>query len=145
MTLLFAGVGGDCCNPIAVPFVVKGNRKKTAEILFLVQSNSVIMGSCRIVDVKLVQLRLCFRGEVLIWLESPIFFLRESEPFDVVKDAVFALDRSLYLVHVVLLICLNVGYLSQDFFAVDWAVAWHKRFDYRNVECRVGSPLAGKR
>ena len=77
------------------------------------------MGSCWVVNVKLVQLRPGFRGEVLVWLEGPVFFLREPEPFDVVKDAVSALDRSLYLVHVVLLFCLDVGYLSQDFFVVD--------------------------
>ena len=114
-------MGGDGCNPIAVPFVVKGNGNKTAEILLLVRSDSVITGCCRIVDVKLVQLRPGFRGEVLIWLEGPIFFLQEPEPFDVVKDAVSAFDGSLYLVHVVLLICLYVGYLSQDFLVVDWA------------------------
>ena len=62
-----------------------------------------------------------------------------------VKDTVSAFDGSLYLVHVILLICLDVGYLSQDFLVVDWAVAWHKRFDFRNVECRVVSPLVGKR
>ena len=105
----------------------------------------MITGGCRVVDVKLVQLRPGFRGEVLIWLESPIFLLPESEPYDVVKDAVSALDGSLYLVHVVLLICLNIGYLSQDFLAVDWSVPWHERFDFRDVECRVGSPLMGKR
>ena len=65
------------CNPIAVPFVVKGNRNKTAEILLLVQSNSVITGSCRDVDVKLVQLRQGCRGEVLVWLERPVFLLQE--------------------------------------------------------------------
>ena len=111
----------------------------------LVLSDSVITGGCRVVDLKLVQLRPGLRGEVLIWLESPIFLLRKSEPFDVVKDAVSALDGSLYLVHVVLLICLDVGYLSQDFFIVDWAVAWYERFDFRNVECQVGSSLVGKR
>ena len=145
MSLLFAGVGGDGCNPIAVPFVVKGNGNRTAEILLLVRSDSVITGGCRVVDVKLVQLRPGLRGEVLVWLEGPIFFLREPAPFDVVKDAVLAFDGSLYLVHVVLLIFLDVGYLSQDFFVVDWAVGWHKQFDFRNVECWVGSPFMGKR
>ena len=105
----------------------------------------MITGSCQIVDVKLVQLRPGFCGEVLIWFEGPIFFLREPEPFDVVKDAVPAFDGILYLVHVVLLICLNVSYLSQDCHVVDWAVAWYKRFDFRDVECRVGSPFVGKR
>ena len=137
--------GGDGCNPIAVPFVVKGNGNKTAEILLLVRSDSVITGGCRIVDMKLVQLRPGLRGKVIIWLEGPIFVLREPVPFDVVKDAVSAFNGSLYLFHVVLLICLDVGYLSQDFFVVDWAVAWHKRFDLRNVECRVCSPLVGER
>ena len=105
----------------------------------------MVTGGGRIVDVKLIQLRPGLRGQVLIWLEGPVFFLRESEPFDVVKDAVSAFDGSLYLIHVILLICLDVGYLSQDFLVVDWAVAWHERFDLRNVECRVGSPLMGKR
>ena len=50
-----------------------------------------------------------------------------------VKDAVLAFAGSLNLVHIVLLICLNVSYLSQDFFIVDWTVAWHKRFDFRYV------------
>ena len=124
--IVFFGSGGDDCNPIAVPFVVKGNGNKTAEILLLVRIDSVITGGSRIVDVKLVQLRPGFWGEVLIWLESPIFLLQESEPFDMVKDAVLAFDGSLYLVHVVLLICLDVSYLSQDFLVVDWAVAWYK-------------------
>ena len=146
MTLLFAGLGGDGCNAIAVPFVIKGNGNKTAEILlFLVRSDSVITGSRRIVDVKLVQRRPGFRGEVLVLLESPIFLLRESEPFDVVKDAVSAFNGSLYLIHVILLICLDVGYLSQDFLVVNWVVALHKPFDLRNVEYRVSSPLVGKR
>ena len=114
MTPFFAGVGGDGYNPIAVPIVIKGNGNKTAEKLLSVRSYSVITGSCRIVDVKLVQLRPGFHGKVFVWLKSPIFLLRESEPFDVVKHAVSALDGSLYLVHVVLLICLDVGYLSQD-------------------------------
>ena len=30
---IVCGSGGDGCNPIAVPFVVKGNGNKTAEIL----------------------------------------------------------------------------------------------------------------
>ena len=63
---LFSGVGGDGCNPMAVPFVVKGNGNDVAEILLLVRSESVITGSCRKVDVKLVQLRPCFGGAVLI-------------------------------------------------------------------------------
>ena len=144
---IICGSGGDGCNPIAMPFVVnlKGNGNKTAEILLLVRSDSVIMGRCWVVNVKLVQLRPGLRGEVLVWLKGPIFSLREPEPFDVVNDAVSVFDGSLYLVHVVLLICLNVGYLLQDFFVVDWAVAWHKRFDFRDMECRVGSPLVGKR
>ena len=107
----------------------------------LVQSDSVITWGCRIVDVKLVQLRRGLRGEVLVWLKSSFIFLQESEPFDLVKDAVSALDGSRYLIHIVLLICLNVSYLSQDFFEVDWSVAWHKWFDFRNVECQVHSPL----
>ena len=106
-------------------------------------STLVIRGSRRIVDVKLVQLRPGFRGEVLVWFKGPIFFLRVPEPFDVVKDAVWAFDGSLYLVHVLLLICLNVGYLLQDFLVVDWAVAWHKRFDCCHVESRVSSPFVG--
>ena len=138
-------LGGDGCNPIVVPFVVKGNGNKTVEILLLVRSDSMITGGCRVVDVKLVQLRPGLCGEVLVWLKGPIFFLREPEPFDMVKDAVSAFDGSLYLVHVLLLICLNVGYLSQDFFVVDWALAWHKQFDFRNVESWVCSPLVGKR
>ena len=73
------------------------------------------MGGCRVVDVKLVQLCPGLRGEVLIWLEGPVLLFWKSEPFDVVKDAVSAFNGSLYLVHVVLLICLDVGYLSQDF------------------------------
>ena len=132
------------CNPIAVPLVVKGNENKVAEILLSVRSDSVIMGSCWVVDVKLVKLRPGFRTEVHLWLEGPVFLLWEPEPFDKVKDAVSAFDGSLYLVHAILLICLNVGYLSQDFLIVNWAVSWHKRLDFRNVECRVGSPLVGK-
>ena len=33
ITQLFSGVGGDCCNPIVVSFVVKGNGNKSAEML----------------------------------------------------------------------------------------------------------------
>ena len=54
MTLLFAGVGGDGCNPIAVPFVVKGNGTTQQRYFSLVQSDTVITGGCRIVDMKLV-------------------------------------------------------------------------------------------
>ena len=54
MTLLFARVGGDDCNPIAVLFIIKGNGNKTAKILLLVRSDSVITGGCRIVNVKMV-------------------------------------------------------------------------------------------
>ena len=72
-----------------------------------------------VIDVKLVKLRPGFRGEVLIWLEGPIFRLREPEPFDVVKDAIPAFYESLYLVHVIFLICLDVGNLAQDFLVVD--------------------------
>ena len=86
-----------------------------SEIHLLVRSNSVITGSRGVVDVKLVQLRPVFRGEVLIWLECPVIFLQEPEPFDVVKDAIPAFDGSLYLVHVVLLICLDVGNFTPDF------------------------------
>ena len=121
---------GDGYNPITVPFVVTGNGNKTAEILLLVRSDSVIMGGCRIVNMKLVQLHPGLRGEVLVSLESPIFLLWDSEPFDVVKDAVSEFDGSLYLIHVVLRICLNVGYFLQDFLVVDWAVSWQKRFDF---------------
>ena len=76
--------------------------------------------------------------------KSPIFLLRESEPFDVVKDAVSVLDGSLYLIHVILLICLDVGYLLPNFLVVNWAVAWYKQFNFRDVDCRVGSPLVGE-
>ena len=114
-----------------------------SEILLLVRSDSVITGGRGVVDVKLVQLRPGFCGEVLIWLEGPIFLLRESEPFDVVKDAIPAFDGSLYLVHVVLLICLDVGNFTQDLFVVDWPVAWHKWFDFRYMECGVSSPFMG--
>ena len=138
-------MGGDGCNPIAVPFVVRGNGNITAEILPLVRSDSVITGGCRVVDVKLVQLRPGLHGEVLVWLKGPVFFLREPEPFDVVKDAVSAPHGSPHLIHVVLLICLYVGYLSQDFLVVDWAAAWHKQFDFRNVEGGVSSPLVRER
>ena len=106
MTLLFVGVGGDGGNPIAVPFVVKGNGNKTAEILlFLVRSDSVITWGCRVVDVKLVQLRPGLRGEVLIWLKGPIFLFWEPEPFDVVKDAVSAFDGSVRLGRLLRTLC----------------------------------------
>ena len=86
-----------------------------SEILLLVRSDSVIMGGRGVVDVVLVQLCSGFRGEGLIWLEGPIFLLREPEPFDVVKDAIPVFDGSLYLVHVILLICLDVGNFAQNF------------------------------
>ena len=114
-----------------------------SEILLLVRNDSVITGGSGVVDVKLVQLQPGLCGEVLIWFEGPVFFLREPEPFDVVKDAIPAFDGFLYLVHVVLLICLDVGNLAQDFLVVDWSVAWHKRFDFRYMECGVSSPLVG--
>ena len=113
------------------------------EILLLVRSDSVVTGGSGVVDVKLVQLRPGFRGEVLIWLEGPIFFLSEPEPFHVVKDAIPAFDGSLYLVHVVLLICLDVGNFAQDLFVVDWSIAWHKRFDFHYMECGESSPFMG--
>ena len=76
-------------------FVDKLIGNEISEILLLVRSDSVITWGRRIVDVKLVQLRPGLRGEVLIWLEGPIFFLREPESFDVVKDAIPAFDGSL--------------------------------------------------
>ena len=121
-------------------FVHKLIGNKISEILLLDRSDSVITGGRGVVDVKLVQLRPGFRGEVLIWFEGPIFFLREPEPFDVVKDAIPAFDGSLYLVHVVLLICLDIGNFVPDFLVVDWSVAWYKRFDFRAVgemSCRI--------
>ena len=124
-------------------FVDKLIGNEISEILLLVRSDSVITGSRGVVDVKLVELRPGLRGEVLIWLKGPIFLLREPEPFDVVKDAIPAFDGSLYLVHVVLLICLDVGNIAQDFFVVDWSVAWHKWFDFRYMECGVSSPFMG--
>ena len=124
-------------------FVDKLIGNEISEILLLVQSDSVITWGRGVVDVNLVQLRPGLRGEVLIWLEGPVFFLREPEPFDVVKDAIPAFDGSLYLVHVVLLICLNVCNFAQDFLVVDWSVAWHKRFDFRYMECGVSSPFVG--
>ena len=62
-----------------------------------------------------------------------------------VKDAIPAFDRSLYFIYVVLLICLDVGTLSQCSFLTDCAVALHKGFDFRNVECGVSFPLVGVR
>ena len=124
-------------------FVDKLIGNEISEILLLVRSDSVITGGRGIVDVKLIQLRPGLCGEVLIWLEAPVFLLREREPFDVVKDALPAFDRSLYLVHVVLLICLDVGNFAQDFFVVDWSVDWHKRFDFHYMECGVSSPFMG--
>ena len=79
-----------------------------------------------------------------MWLEGPIFLLREPEPFDVVKDAIPAFDGSLHFVHIVLLICLDVGSLTKCSFVVDWVVALHKRFDFRNMECGVSFPLMGE-
>ena len=76
--------------------------------------------------------------------EGPIFFLREPEPFDVVKDAIPAFDGSLYFVHIVLLICLNVGTLAQCSFGIDWALALYKWFDVRDVEGGVSLPLLGE-
>ena len=124
-------------------FVDKLIGNEISEILLLVRSDSVITGSRGVVDMKLVQLHPGLRGEVLIWLEGLIFFLREPEPFDVVKDAIPAFDGSLYLVHIVLLICLNVGNFAQDFLVVDWSVAWHEWFDFCHVESRVCSPFVG--
>ena len=99
------------------------------------------------VDVKLSQFPPRSLGEVLVWLEGPVCFLREPEPFDVVKDAIPAFDGSLYFVQVVLLICLYVGTLTQSFLVVDWAVAFtlHKQFDFRNMECGVSFPFMGER
>ena len=118
-------------------------RNEISEILLSVQSDSVITGGHRVFDVKLVQLRPGLRGEGLIWFEGPVFFLLEPAPFDVVKDAIPAFDGSLYLINVVLLICLDVGNLTQDFFVVDWSVAWHKRFNFHYMECGVSSPFVG--
>ena len=84
-------------------------RNQISEILLLVRSDTVITGSHAVVDVKLVQLCPGFRGEVLIWLEGSIFLLREPKLFDMVKDVIPAFDGSLYLVHIVLLIFLDVG------------------------------------
>ena len=126
-------MGGDGCNPIVVTCVINGNGNKKVEILLFVRSNSVITGGCWVVDVKLVQLRPGPHGEVLALLKSSIFLVQESEPFDMVKDAISALNGSLHLVHVILLICLYVGYVSLDFLVVDWTVTWHKWFDFRNV------------
>ena len=117
---------------------------KTAEILHLsFQSNPVIPRGAAMVDVKLLQHRPGSVREVLVCLEGTIFFLREPKPFDVVKDAIPALHGSLYFVHVVLLICLNIGTFAQCSFAIDWAVTLHKRFDFHNVECWVSFPLVG--
>ena len=60
-----------------------------------------------------------------------------------VKDAIPACDGSLYFVHVILLICLDVGTLAQCRFVADWALAWHERFDFRNMECGVSFPVVG--
>ena len=60
-----------------------------------------------------------------------------------VKDAIPAFDGSLYFVHIVLLICLNVGTLAQCSFVIDWVVALYKWFDFRNMECGVSFPLVG--
>ena len=124
-------------------FVDKSIGNENSEILLLVRSDSVITGYCGVVDMKLVQFRPCLRGEVLIWLQGPIFFLREPETFDVVKDDISAFDGSLYLVHVILLICLDVGNFTQDLLVVNWPVAWHKRFDFRYMEYGVSSPVLG--
>ena len=61
-----------------------------------------------------------------------------------VKDPILALDVSLFFVHVVLLICLDVGTLTQRLFVVDWAVALHKEFDFRIMECGVSFPVVGE-
>ena len=112
-----------------------------SEILLLVRSDSVITWSRGVVDVELLQLCPGFRGEVLIWFDGPIFFLPEPEPFDVVKDAIPAFDGSLYVIHVVLLIYLDVGNFAQDFLVVDWSVARHEWFDFCHMERRVSSPF----
>ena len=62
-----------------------------------------------------------------------------------VKDAIPAFDGSLYFIQVVLLICLDVGTLTQCSFVVHWPVTLHKRFDFRNVECGVSFPLVWER
>ena len=93
---------------------------------------------------KLVQLCPGFHGEVLILFEGLIFFHWKPKTFDAVKDAVLAFVGSLYLVYVILLICLYVSYLLQDFPVVDWAVASNKQCDLCDVEQRVSSLLMGK-
>ena len=62
-----------------------------------------------------------------------------------VKDAIQAFDGSLYFLHVVLLICLDIGTLAYFSFVVDWAVALHEQFDLRNMECGVSFPFMGER
>ena len=124
-------------------FVDKLIGNEISKIHLLVRSDSVIMGGRGVVDLKLVQFRPGLRGEVLIWLEGPIFFFREPEPFDVVKDAIPVHDGSLHLVHVVLLIYLNIRNFAQDFLVVDWSVAWHERFNFRYIECGVSSLFVG--
>ena len=97
----------------------------------------------RMVYVKLYKFHPCSLGGVPVWLQGPIFFLLEPEPFDVVKDAIPACDGSLYFVQIVLLICLNVSTLAQYSFVIDWAVALHKGFQFRNVERGVSFHLWG--
>ena len=127
-------------------FFVKWNGNETVDILLLwFRSNPVFLRGARMVDVKLQLLRPGFLREVLVWLEGLVFFLREPEPFDVVKDTLPAFDGSLYFFHVVLLICLYVGTVAQCLFVVHWSVALHKGFDFPNVEFGVSFPLVGER
>ena len=53
-------------------------------------------------------------------------------------------DGSLYFIHVVLLICLDVGAVAQWLFIIDCAVALYKRFDFHNMEYGVSFPFVGK-
>ena len=97
------------------------------------------------VDVKLLQLRPCSLREVLVWLEGLICLFGKSVLFDVVKDAIPAYNGSLYFVHVLLLICLDIGTLLQCVFVINRAVALPKWFDFRNMECGVSLPFVGER
>ena len=56
-------------------FVNKLIGNEISEILLLVRSDSVVAQCRRVVDVKLVPLRSCLHGEVLIWLKGPVFLL----------------------------------------------------------------------
>ena len=60
-----------------------------------------------------------------------------------VEDAIPTFDGSVYFVHIVLLICLDVETLAQYSFVIDRVFALHEQFDFCDVECGVSFPLVG--